>query len=99
MPDSLDRLQQWYQSHCNGQWEHSNGVSIETLDNPGWSLRIDLSGTEYSGRKLDRIDNGISSAKRTWTARWIENDQFCAAGGPSTLPSLIESFFEWADSQ
>ena len=99
MPDPLARLQDWYDKHCNGDWEHSYGVRIETLDNPGWFLRIDLSGTEYSGCKLARVENGISGAKRSWTAYYIENDQFYAAGGPSTLPLLIGCFFDWIDSQ
>lgn len=99
MPDVLTRLQDWYDKHCNGAWEHSYGVRIETLDNPGWFLRIDLAGTQYSGRKLDMVENKIPGENRTWTAHYIENDQFCAAGGPSTLPSLISCFFDWIDSQ
>ena len=29
-------ISQWFDSHCNGQWEHHLGVTIETCDNPGW---------------------------------------------------------------
>ena len=32
----FQRLQKWYKSQCNGDWEHSFGIKIETLDNPGW---------------------------------------------------------------
>lgn len=99
MSDELTRLQDWYDEHCDGDWEHSYGVHIETLDNPGWSLRIDLSGTRYSGRKLEMVENCVSGAKRTWSAYYIENDQFCAAGGPATLPLLINCFFNWIESQ
>jgi hypothetical protein len=42
----LERLQTWYSSHCDGEWEHDFGVQIGTLHNPGWTLRIDLTGTE-----------------------------------------------------
>lgn len=31
----LYRLQQWYHSMCDGDWEHCYGVKIETSDNPG----------------------------------------------------------------
>ena len=27
-------LQSWYQSQCDGDWEHEFGIRIETLDNP-----------------------------------------------------------------
>ncbi len=36
----LYTLNQWYKSKCNGIWEHSNGLTLETLDNPGWHLKI-----------------------------------------------------------
>jgi|GEM_PF-3181522 len=33
-------LTNWYQNQCDGDWEHKYGVSIETLDNPGWIVKI-----------------------------------------------------------
>ncbi|MBI1185367.1 hypothetical protein GC194_13935 [bacterium] len=41
----MDRIQNWYKLNCNGYWEHSYGYSIATLDNPGWTIRIDLADT------------------------------------------------------
>ncbi len=41
----LQRLQRWYASYCDQDWEHSYGVKIETLDNPGWLVHIDLERT------------------------------------------------------
>src|SRR5262245_45197449 len=38
----LERLQRWYDSRCDGRWEHDYGIEIETCDNPGWLVRIDL---------------------------------------------------------
>jgi len=32
----MERIQDWYRRQCDGDWEHSYGVKIETLDNPGW---------------------------------------------------------------
>jgi len=37
----LTELQAWYVVQCDGDWEHTYGVKIETLDNPGWMLRVD----------------------------------------------------------
>ena len=39
-------LQQWYYGHCNGDWEHGSGIHIDTLDNPGWSITINLEDTD-----------------------------------------------------
>ena len=35
-------IEKWYKGNCNGDWEHSYGITIETLDNPGWDFTIDL---------------------------------------------------------
>jgi hypothetical protein len=53
--DTLQELQNWYQSHCDGDWEHSNGVRIGNLDNPGWSVMIDLVGTELAERVFSEM--------------------------------------------
>lgn len=49
--DALYLLQRWYLGQCNDEWEHSFGVAIETLDNPGWSLRIELEETSLEHRR------------------------------------------------
>ena len=41
----LEWLEQWYEKTCDGDWEHIYGISIDTLDNPGWRVRIDLRET------------------------------------------------------
>ncbi len=55
--DILQWLQQWFSSQCDGGWEHSYVIIIDTLDNPGWCVRIDLRGTELEGKTFDRIEN------------------------------------------
>ena len=42
MNSLLNRIQDWYKINCDGDWEHSYGYKIETLDNHGWSVIIDL---------------------------------------------------------
>ncbi|MEU1470579.1 Imm53 family immunity protein [Streptomyces sp. NPDC005761] len=41
----VDWLQHWYASHGDGGWEHEWGVTIGTLDNPGWTVMISLEET------------------------------------------------------
>ena len=41
----IEQIQGWYAAQCNGDWEHQYGLSIDTLDNPGWSVTVDLNGT------------------------------------------------------
>jgi hypothetical protein len=52
--DSLRWLMQWYVGQCDNDWEHTYGVEIGTLDNPGWSLKVDLRETALEGRSFAR---------------------------------------------
>jgi hypothetical protein len=61
-PDVWTWLQSWYVAQCNGDWEHSYGIAIDTLDNPGWSVTIDvartaLDPTTYSRREIHRSED------------------------------------------
>jgi hypothetical protein len=50
----LELVQRWYAAHCDGEWEHQYGIKIETLDNPGWRVTIDLTNTELQEFPLER---------------------------------------------
>jgi hypothetical protein len=87
-------LQRWYIEQCDGDWEHSYGIEIETLDNPGWQLRIDLTNTGLSGRPFSRVEDHRSDTD--WLVCWVAEDRFQAAAGPTNLEEAITSFLAWA---
>ena len=33
-------IDRFYRNHCNDEWEHLYGITIETCDNPGWLVSI-----------------------------------------------------------
>ena len=86
-------LENWYSARCNGDWEHQYGVTIGTLDNPGWSLEIDLRGTPAESRTLDRVK--IERTEHDWVHYWVEKKQFRAYAGPRNLTEAIEIFCRW----
>jgi hypothetical protein len=93
----LDRLQSWYSAQCNGDWEHSWGITIDNLDNPGWNVKIDLNETlledvAFKEIKIDYDD------KTKWIFCHVEDKQFHAACGPNQLAKVLEIFLDWADS-
>jgi hypothetical protein len=90
---SLTWLQSWYMSHCDGDWEHGYGISIETLDNPGWTLRFDLAGTPLEGRDFERFD--YQRDEHDWLRMWVENGVFCIVCGPLNLSEGLFRFREW----
>lgn len=86
----VEFLQSWYSSQCDGEWEHEFGIRIGTLDNPGWRLRIDLSGTELDGLALDT--HIVERSADDWYYAWIEDNRFFIACGPKNLAEAIEVF-------
>ena len=100
----LERLMSWYASECNGDWEHRFGISLGTLDNPGWHLKIELTETSLEGTPFEPLQLG--SMKETfpepdmssWIHCKVESDVFEGACGPFDLDKLITMFVDWADA-
>jgi hypothetical protein len=90
MTDQLGWLQQWYADRCNGDWEHLYGVTIGTLDNPGWSLDIDLAETILSDLVVKRVFTERS--ENDWISYEVTSAKFLGRGGPLALNELIEVF-------
>ena len=95
-PNALQAFQQWYLAQCDGNWEHSFGVSITTLDNPGWSLNIALTGTELESQTFEPIQR--LEHETEWVFCQRTETQFQGRGGPLMLDELISIFLRWAES-
>jgi Immunity protein 53 len=90
----LRALEVWYARSCDGDWEHSFGVTIETLDNPGWAVRIDLAETALAGRSFEAVR--IDRAPDDWLHCAVEADVFKGYGGPGNLHEILDAFARWA---
>jgi hypothetical protein len=94
-----------YSEQCNDLWEHQYGITIETLDNPGWKIRIDLTGTAMAGVTMKEIGQlaGINhdgvQGKQDWLQCRVEGNCFIGAGGPFSLPSICDAFRAWVEDQ
>jgi hypothetical protein len=96
----INELQEWNLSQCNGDWEHGFGVKINTLDNPGWTIDIDLEGTVLEEKPFAELSYGVGDDAETSGDEWlvckVEDNKFNAAGGPRKLDEMIEVFLSWA---
>ena len=92
----LNSLQNWYFEQCDGDWEHQYGIKIDTLDNPGWSISIDLIDTKYGEKKFCEIDQQID--ENNWVQCSVKNGKFQGAGGPKNLIDIIQIFISWKDN-
>ena len=97
MRDLLDSLQSWYAGHCDGQREHQFGVKIETLDNPGWIVEIDLSGTSLANKSFSQRQEERSPTN--WIRCSSKNGVFTGAGGERNLSEIIELFLAWTETE
>lgn len=86
----IEWLQEWYLRHCNGNWEHQNGINIYTVDNPGWSISINLRGTSLEGVEIAYSLNEISETE--WEGYLISNNIFKGGCSPTRLNNIIEVF-------
>jgi hypothetical protein len=98
--NALQDLQTWNRAQCDGDWEHSYGIEIGTLDNPGWSLTVDLTYTALSGKPFAVKTYGTGADAESSGDNWlhcnVENDKFVASGGPDKLDEMIVIFLAWA---
>jgi hypothetical protein len=90
--DALLRIQAWYSSQCNGNWEHSYGVSIDTLDNPGWSLTVDLFETNLIDRPFDEFRRGEVGSDTDWVVCRVQDGRFGGTCGKENLQELLTLF-------
>lgn len=97
---ALHELQEWYLSQCNEDWEHTYGVSIDTLDNPGWSLEVELTDTYLDGVEFEERSYGLGDEARASGENWlvcrVKDGKFLGYGGPRKLEEIINVFLSWA---
>ncbi len=94
--DNFFWLIKWFHAHCDGDWEHGYGIHIDTLDNPGWSVTINLSETELENRKFDKVK--VEQSDDDWFICFIQSKKFEGRCGPLNLPEIFRIFREWAES-
>ncbi len=94
----IKRLQNWYTLMCNDDWEHTYGIFISNIDNPGWSLKVELKDTylydvHFEEQKIQREN------EHNWIICKVEEGNFQGYGGPENLGELIGIFLNWAEEE
>lgn len=88
--DTIQKFQLWYNNQCDGSWEHQYGVSIDTLDNPGWVVLVDLVGTDLQTLQMEPIIE--EKTEGDWLHCKIDNGKFVGNGGPLKLEAILHIF-------
>ncbi len=87
----LTRLQKWYLANCDGEWEHSYGISIGTLDNPGWTVKIDLTDTCLQDLAYEKQ---VANGDFDWLIVKVNEKAFEASGDPNKLTVVLSIFLD-----
>jgi hypothetical protein len=110
--NEITRLQKWYESQCNGEREHQHGISINSCDNPGWWVKIDVAGTSLETKPFATVARNVDPEQIARIARGLEPDRcdrgtdwmlcevkhkvFEGAGDPGKLQTILGAFLNWA---
>lgn len=89
----LQSIQNWYKLQCNGDWEHEYGIKIQTLDNPGWNISIDLTNTILQGFTIEK---NVDNSDNDWFYFKSDGKVFSGSGDPNKLNILLEEFISFA---
>jgi immunity protein 53 of polymorphic toxin system len=98
MLDELSELQAWYAAQCDGDWEHQDGIEINTLDNPGWRVTINLEGTALERARFAVVEENYDD-ETDWLRCWVAERTFQAAGGPMQLTRMLRIFLDWVAAE
>lgn len=90
----LADIQRWYSAQCDGEWEHEFGLRIQTLDNPGWSIQINLADTLLEDQPFQEVS--ADDGNGMWLSCRVEDGSFRGLGDPSQLSRILETFLAWA---
>ncbi len=92
----LEFLQAWYQAQSNGHWERAHGITIESLDTPGWLVCIDLEDTPLENQALPVVAREASG--RDWLVCEVKQNRFVGQGDPEKLLAILQIFQAWAEA-
>ncbi|EMJ94476.1 hypothetical protein LEP1GSC198_0193 [Leptospira kirschneri str. JB] len=85
-------LIEWRESQCDGDWEHENGIAINTNGDRGWQVRIEANFTELDGVEVAHTLN--QKGEDDWYSFSLKDGKFLAEGDSKKLPIILEKFKE-----
>ena len=94
--DLLIWLEKWFSFMCDGDWEHLYGIKIDTLDNPGWVVSIDILDTPLEMKKFEKVSKYVDDSN--WICCQVKDGKFDGSGDISKLKEILEIFKKWAEN-
>ncbi len=89
-------LLKWYKNQCDIHTRIVDMIKIDTIDNPGWALEINLQNTLLKDQIFKKVK--IDRTEDNWIFCCFRNYIFEAACGSLNLIECLANFREWATS-
>lgn len=93
--NDLQWLELWYTGQCDGSWEHEYGITIETLDNPGWRISMNMNDTPWENKEFAPVNLGMNL--KSFITIKKENGIIEAACGPLQLQVTLARIKDWIE--
>lgn len=93
--DDFSWLINLYNSQCDGDWEGSFGIQIQTSGNPGWGVNINIEQTELQDKEYNEIR--IERTENDWIFSRVKNRRFEGNCGLFNLKEVFKVFRKRAE--
>ena len=93
--ETIHRLVIWFQAQCDGDWEHGDGIVIESLDNPGWWIKIGVDGTNLEEASFSAVN--LTRTEKDWILAKKDEGIFDIKCGAGNLEEALTLFLDWAN--
>jgi hypothetical protein len=90
----LQQLQAWCEDQAGAEWDRGAGIRIETIEDPGWRVHIDLRGTGLEFRDFSEVRDLCPGDG--WLHCRVRSGCFEGCGGPFMLEQILDRFLDWA---
>lgn len=88
-------IEEWYLENQAEEWGGTTSVKIETIDNPGWSVKINLQETNLENKSFN--DFFDDKSEDDWILCEVKEGFFHGVGDAKKLSTILNIFKEWAE--
>lgn len=96
MENVFSWLQKWYELQGHVDLKNNSGIIIDTVDNPGWYLTINLMSTNCQNKPFDLLK--LKKNETEWLFCIVRNNIFEAGCDPTSLEKILMVFKNWNES-
>lgn len=101
---TIQRLDAWYKSQCNGDWEHTYGIRLSNSDNPGWIMEVDLEYSDLHDKVFEELSEISGESSEFYIVCKVKYSKdrgriFFGACSAGLLDDLASIFLGWANGK